>query len=333
MPVTVRASAPTRVDLAGGTLDLWPLCHLLERPAVTVNVALARPAEATVELRDDGIVEVRSIDRGETVQCDVDRLSHERLGLATRLVEAIAPDRSMTVTLKSNVPVQSGLGGSSALSVALGAALLRVVGREVDADAYLRFIQNFETRLLALPTGYQDYYPPLFGGLVALEATFDGVVRTPIDGGLDFLREHLLLVDTRMDHESGMNNWEVLRGFLDGEFEVRAALNRINHCAHRMRDAVRTCDLAGAAAALDDEWNARRTLAPVVSNERIESLIAAAKGAGALAGKVCGAGGGGCIIFFVPSDAREAVERAIGAQDGGVIAFEPATTGLTLEDG
>ena len=135
MPATVHATAPTRVDLAGGTLDLWPLCHLLECPAVTVNVALARPAEVTVELRDDGIVEVRSVDRGETVRYDVDRIRHERLGLATRLVEAIAPNHSLTVTLKSNVPAQSGLGGSSALSVALGAALLRIVGREVEADA------------------------------------------------------------------------------------------------------------------------------------------------------------------------------------------------------
>ena len=98
MPVTAHASAPTRVDLAGGTLDLWPLCHLLEAPAMTVNVALALRAEATVTARDDGIVEIRSVDLGQVVQCDVDRLRHDRLGLATRLVEALAPNRSLTVT-------------------------------------------------------------------------------------------------------------------------------------------------------------------------------------------------------------------------------------------
>jgi len=333
MPVTAHASAPTRVDLAGGTLDLWPLCHLLEAPALTVNVALALRAEATVTARDDGIVEIRSVDLGQIVQCDVDRLKHDRLGLATRLVEALAPNRSLTVTLRSGVPRQSGLGGSSALSVALGAALLRFCGREVDAEHYLRFIQNFETRLLGLPTGYQDYYPPLFGGAMALEATFDGVVRHALDGGPAFLREHLLLADTRLDHESGMNNWEVLRGFLDGEFEVRASLNRINQCAYRMRDAVEACDLPAAARALDDEWTARRTLAPIVSNERIDALIAAAKAAGALAGKVCGAGGGGCIVFFVPPGTRADVTAAIEAEEGAVLEFEPALEGLSVQDG
>ncbi|MHC4955001.1 MAG: GHMP family kinase ATP-binding protein [Planctomycetota bacterium] len=330
MSAPIRVLAPTRVDLAGGTLDIWPLCHLLERPARTVNVALDLAAEVIVTPRDDGMVEIVSEDRGEQLRYPVGQPPAERLALATGLVEAMAPGKALHVSLKSHVPRQSGLGGSSALAVALGAALVRLAGEHLDATAFLRYLQNFETRLLGLPTGYQDYYPGVFGSVQTLTATFDGVQRESLAGSSEFVAQHLLLVDTRLDHESGMNNWEVVRAFLDREQGVRASLNRINRCAYRMDAAVRSRDLEATAAALDDEWQARRTLAPVVSNERIEALIAAARGAGALAGKVCGAGGGGCIAFVAIPDRHAAIRAAIEAEGGAVLAFGIDECGLDV---
>ena len=329
----IRSYAPTRIDLAGGTVDIWPICHLLDAPGKTVNAALHLAAEATVESRDDGHVTIRSEDLDREIRYAIGNPPSDELALATGLVQSLTPRRSLAVTLRSTVPPQSGLGGSSALSVALGSALFHAAGRTLDAPTFLRYLQNFETRLLGLPTGYQDYYPGVFGGIQALTATYDGIQRVSYPDSIEFLDNHVVLADTRLDHESGMNNWEVVRAFLDGAADVRASLNRINACAYEMEAAIAASDLDAAARALDTEWQARRTLAPVVSNDRIESLIAAAKDAGALAGKVCGAGGGGCVVFLAEPDKRDAVGAAIESAGGARIDVRIDDDGLRLEDG
>ncbi len=316
----ITATAPARVDLAGGTLDIWPLCHLLERPGLTVNCAIDRRARAEAEERTDGLVVVESVDRNERVSHPADALRHDRLGIATRLAEAIAPGMALHLRIESRVPPGSGLGGSSALSVAIAAALAALRGDALAGEALRELVQTTETRVLGLPTGYQDYYPAIRGGVNAIGATERGIVVTPIPGAEAFLRRHLVVVDTGIEHASGMNNWEVVRRFLDGDEQTRRNLNRINECSYAMREALLARDLAATARALDAEWSARRDLAPVVSNPRIESCIADARRRGALAAKICGAGGGGGLALLVP--------EAQGFTGG--LPFRPDAEGVTV---
>lgn len=315
----ISASAPARIDLAGGTLDIWPLCHLLGRPALTVNLAIDLRAHASVEARTDGQLEILSEDKDETVRMPVDAITHERLSLATRMVEWFGPGDGITVRMRSTVPPGSGLGGSSALAVALAGALGRLRDRKWDREV----LQNIETTVLDAPTGYQDYYPPLHGGVNVLEATAAGVSVERIEGGDTFLGDHLLLVDTQIEHHSGLTNWEVVRRFLDGDAGVRAALGGIAEVSAAMAAAISARDLAGVAEALNREWDLRRKLSPVVTNERIDAMVEQAREAGALAAKVCGAGGGGCLVFVVDD-----TEQALGV--GAPVAFRPDSAGLTV---
>jgi len=325
----IRASAPTRIDLAGGTVDVWPVCLALGRPAVTTNLALGLRAEAVVRETGDGTLAVVSHDRAEEVRLPADALRHDRLGLVTRMVEWFGVGSGLAVETRSAVPPQSGLGGSSALAVALAGALGRIRGEpEVD----LRLVQGVETALLGLPTGYQDYYPPLLGGANALTATVAGVEVERLEGAEEFLAAHLRLADTRIAHESGMNNWEIVKRFLDGDPSVRSSLQAIAGAAEAMRDAVRARDLDGVAAALDADWRERRRLAPVVTNERVEALAAAARAAGALAAKVCGAGGGGCMVLVVRDAEDRAIDRAIEDAGGRMVPFDPDPRGLQVEE-
>ena len=322
----VRASAPTRIDLAGGTIDIWPVCYALDRPALTVNLAIDIRVEVDAEATDDGFLEVVSLDRGEEVRLPVDRIEHGRLGLATRHAAWFGAGDGLRIRTRSAAPPQSGLGGSSALGVALAGALGKLRDRPWD----LTLVQNIETALLGFPTGYQDYRPAFHGGVNALAAVPEGVRVDRIDGGEEFLAAHLLLADTRIAHESGMNNWEVTKRFLDGDAMVRRAMNSINDCARRLRDALAARDVDGFAAALNDEWAERRRLAPVVSNTRIESMIAAARDAGALGAKICGAGGGGCMVVVARNAARDAVREALERTGGAVLDFRPDADGLTV---
>ncbi|MDH3590472.1 MAG: hypothetical protein OER88_01240 [Planctomycetota bacterium] len=325
----IIGSAPTRVDLAGGTIDVWPVCFSLEAPAVTVNLAINLCAHVTVEETHDGVIHVRSEDRDEEVSLPVDALTHDRLGLVTRHVAHFGAGDGLRIVTHSGVPPQSGLGGSSTLGVALAGALGKLRGHAYT----LRTIQDIETALLRVPTGYQDYVPPLHGGCNVIEPTPGGLSIEPIAGAGTFLRRHLVLVDTSISHHSGMNNWEVVKRFLDGDADVVRGMNAIRACAAAMADALRAGDLAATAEALRGEWSARRHLAPVVSNDRIESILGAAEGAGALAGKVCGAGGGGCLILLAHDAQDEAIVRAVENAGGSVLAFEPDNDGLRVDYG
>jgi len=299
----IHASAPARVDLAGGTLDIWPLCHLLSRPAVTVNVAIDRRAEAWVEEREDGWVEIHSEDRRESVRVPAARLGHDRLPIATRLVAWFGAGRGLSIRMRSAVPPGSGLGGSSTLAVALAAALAELRGRRFAGDAFREFVQTVETTIVRTPTGYQDYVPAIHGGVNAITASIDGIHVEPVEGALEFLSRHLVLLDTGVEHRSGLNNWEVVKRFIDGDRGTVDALEAIAACAARMREALLAQDLEAVAAALDEEWTLRRRLSPLVTNDAVEAAVAAAHDGGALAAKVCGAGGGGCLAALVPDAA------------------------------
>jgi D-glycero-alpha-D-manno-heptose-7-phosphate kinase len=322
----IRASAPSRIDLAGGTIDIWPVCLSLDRPAVTVNLAIDLRAEAEVEETADSLLYVRSEDRGEEIRLPVDEVRHDRLGLFTRLAAHFGLGSGLSLRLRSRVPPQSGLGGSSALAVALAAALARLRGVALD----LKVVQDLETTLLKTPTGYQDYYPPLRGGLNALTAVPGGVEVERLPEGPKFLAPHLLLVDTGIAHESGLTNWEVVRRFFDGDRGVREGTNRIAAAAARLRDAARARDLEGVAGALREEWDTRRRLSPVVTNAPLEALSEAALGAGALAAKVCGAGGGGCMVIVAPDAGDPRLLGAVRAAGGTPVPFHPTEEGLEL---
>ena len=164
-------------------------------------------------------------------------------------------------------------------------------------------------------------YPPILGGLNVLRARPEGVEIERIEAAEEFLARHLVLVDTHIEHESGMNNWEVFRRFIGGDADVRAALNTINDCSTRMAKAVAACDLRAAAEALRDEWAARKRLAPVVTNATIDAVVADALGLGALGAKICGAGGGGCLALLV-EDASIPLSNKVD--------FRPASDGLRV---
>jgi D-glycero-alpha-D-manno-heptose-7-phosphate kinase len=324
----ILSSAPTRIDLAGGTIDVFPVCHALERPAVTVNLAIDLRARVEVTPTGDDFVEVISVDRGERVRLPVKELRHDRLGLATRLIEWFAPADALRVRTSCAAPPRSGLGGSSALAVALGGALAALRGAPFGIDV----ARNVETAHLKVPTGYQDYYPAWHGGVLALTAAPGGIEVERLARAGEFLGRHLMLADTRIQHSSGINNWEIVKRFCDGDADVVRSLNAINACAVRMRAAVSRGDLDGVAAALNDEWDERRRLAPVVTDRKIDAMIGAARRAGARAAKVCGAGGGGCLVLLVDQPGDPRVAAALEAEGGTLIDVRPDQSGLKVDE-
>jgi D-glycero-alpha-D-manno-heptose-7-phosphate kinase len=234
------------------------------------------------------------------------------------------------ITTECSAPAGSGLGGSSALGIALAAALDRYTGRGLAPEPLLALTRAIETQVLRIPTGEQDYHPALRGGVLALHYSVEGTRAERLAADTGELRRRTVLVDSGLSRSSGISNWDVLKRYLDGDAVVREALAGIVRAARAMRAALVAGDWDGAGAALGEEWDHRRRLSGMVTTPEIDRLIESAADAGAVAGKVCGAGGGGCLVLWVRDGRRAAVEERVRRAGGRVLDFHYVDRGVQV---
>lgn len=328
----IEAVAPARIDLAGGTLDLWPL-HVLHPGSSTVNLAIDRFAGCRVRRADKGL-RVSSRDRGfeKRAESAAELLADPRTALVGSLLEALEIREPLEIEFWSGVPFGSGLGGSSALAVALLGALENVSPRDLAGVDRVDFVRDVETRVLGKPAGVQDYYPPLEGGVHVITFRAGRTTSQRIPADADAWERHLTLFDSGVSHSSGMNNWQILRARLEDDRDVTKNLEGVRHAAEAMSEAVRRSDFPRMGEALRKEWQARRRLAPVVSTPLIERAITSAVEGGAWGGKACGAGGGGCVVFLSPPDRTGDVRRALSQlPEGQVVPVRVVEEGLRVK--
>jgi len=327
--VRIQTSAPTRIDLAGGTIDIWPL-YLFHPGAQTLNAAISLRASARIERRDDLRIVIRSEDTGATVEADDWRelWNPTELRLLSLLVHFFEV-RGITLTTSSQSPAGAGIAGSSALNVAVCAALADWKRMHYDPEGLLQVAMNVEARAINVPTGLQDYRPALYGGVAAVELDVDGVRRVPLHVDLTELQRRIVLCYTGEPRNSGTNNWEITKKHIDGDRFVFDCFERIRDTALAMRAALEKSDWDGVGRAIGEEWENRKRLAPGVTTPAIEDLIARAMAQGATAAKVCGAGGGGCLFSYGPPEARERIRTALAAGGARILDFTFERHGLT----
>jgi D-glycero-alpha-D-manno-heptose-7-phosphate kinase len=327
----ISSSAPTRIDLAGGTLDIWPL-YLFHERAQTLNAAISLRAHANIAPRTDGRLRLESIDTGKTV--DVarwqDLADSQGLPLLSRLA-AFFRAENLTLRTRGESPAGAGIAGSSALNVAVCGALAEWAGMTLDGEKLLTIAMNVEAQVINVPTGLQDYRPAYYGGVSAIELLPDGVKRVALAVDPDALQRRIVLAYTGAPHFSGTNNWEITKRHIDGDRHVFDCFERIIAAAGGVRDALTRGDWTALAAAIALEWEARKQLAPGVTTPLIETLIAAAMAAGARAAKVCGAGGGGCLFCLTDPNDAPAVAQALAAGGARILEFRIETEGLRIQ--
>ncbi|MEW6347798.1 MAG: hypothetical protein AB1646_01940 [Thermodesulfobacteriota bacterium] len=326
--------APNRIDLAGGTTDIYPLCLFMDG-GCTVNVSISVLSTAVVELSPDPVITLISEDQGESVRCrnPSDLPVEGPLGLIGRAVRAVSPGPGLVIRTRNHAPKGSGLGASSALLVALLRGLFQVRNQEITRRDIIDLAADIETANLGVPTGKQDYVAAAYGGVSAIEFRHGGFLRqTFSDDSLlpEALEQRLILAYTGEGHFSGMNNWEITKRYIDNTDEVRETLHRIRDVAVEMKRSLLREQWDELPRFVEREWELRRTLAPGVTTERIDRIMGAARNAGALAGKVCGAGGGGCMITMVDPDRRDAVREAMKAAGAELMPFRIDRQGLRV---
>ena len=356
---SILSRAPTRIDLAGGTVDIWPLYLFLENP-VTLNLGIDLFAEARLELepvRDGNQARVKLRSEDQNIETTLNwkdiatASAHPALDLHLRLiryfVQRITPansasmDCQFTLSTRAKSPAGAGLGGSSALSVAIIGALSAwqngsVAPAEIG-ESLIQIVRDVETTVIQVPAGLQDYYGAMFGGLQSLRWKPAVHQRTSLDTTiLSELEKRLLLFYSGQSRNSGINNWALFKNFIDKKEGVREKFSGITGATRTLESALVARDWKAAGKAIADEWEVRRTLASGISTPEMDQAFAAARKMAPVSGKVCGAGGGGCFFIYSPEDLskgdlRPRIEAEFARTGIRPLAFRAVPHGLEVQ--
>ena len=325
----IRSIARCRVDLAGGTLDIWPL-GAMHPGSVTVNLAVDLQVEVRLSPRDREYV-VR--------QDGATRRSPDARGLladpSTALAGLVALELDLppiALELLSASPRGAGLGASSALTVALLAAgeMLRDRRLRLTPEHRAAVARDLEARMMGLPTGMQDHLPGQLGGALSIEHRAGGVRIVRLDADLEALGARLVVAYTGQSHFSAANNWSILRRRFEGDPPTIERLDRIRDVARELPAAIEAGDWPAIGSLMAEEWRARRGLAPEVTTPALDALLERCRELGAWGGKACGAGGGGSIAVLAPPERRPAIEAVLVSAGARPLAAPPTERGLEV---
>jgi D-glycero-alpha-D-manno-heptose-7-phosphate kinase len=315
----VMTRTPLRVSFAGGGTDI---AEFFEHDYGAVfSSAIANYIYVTVKRHSPLFNEpIRiSYSKSEEVQ-EIDEIENDIVRESLRLLEIEPPIYISTV---GDHPASAGLGGSSSFAVGLLHALHAFRGERVSAGQLAEEASSVEIDLLGQPIGKQDQYAAAFGGLNLFRFHPTGAVTVEperlSDGTLQRLFEHLMLFWTGHQHEAGKILAEQKQLILDKS----ESLVQMRDHAHALHELVQNgLDVVRFGRILDESWQLKRELASTITNEAIDDWYGRGLEAGAHGGKLCGAGGGGCLLFVVDHPDRDSVRTALSELIEVPIAYE-----------
>jgi D-glycero-alpha-D-manno-heptose-7-phosphate kinase len=323
----VRARAPLRLGFGGGGSDLSPYCE--QHGGYVLNATIARYVYATLEPREDGHVRFVAADQARAWQGSADDELKVGAGLElhravyVRMVRQFNAGRPLPVTLTTvgDIPPGSGLGSSSTLVVAMVKSFVELLNLPLgDYDvAHLAF--EIERRDVGMTGGRQDQYAATFGGVNFMEFYADDrVVVNPLrikSWVLSELEASIVLFYTGVSRASATIIEEQIKNIgSDASPEALEAMHRMKAEALSMKESLLRGDLRRFFQAINASWESKKRTAHAISTPRIETIYRHAMAAGALGGKLSGAGGGGVMMFFVSPERRMDVHRALQADEG-----------------
>ncbi len=320
MPSIIRARAPLRLGLAGGGTDVSPYCDTYG--GAIINVTIDKYAYASIQRRTDDQVEFNSIDL-ETIETFPayglipadSRLALHR-GVYNRIVTQFNGGRPIPITFSTHVdaPMGSGLGSSSALVVAMVAAMCELLMIPLGEYDIARLAFDIERVDLGLRGGRQDQYAATFGGFNFMEFHADErVVVNPLrirPHVHNELESSLLLTFTGASRESAKIISAQSQSVSSGGSSLEA-MHQLKIEATQMKEALLFGSMPKVAEILASGWEAKKRTSPTVSTPEVEQLFDVALRNGAMAGKLSGAGGGGFAMFVVDPDRRPLLQKLI----------------------
>lgn len=324
----IRARAPLRLGLAGGGTDVSPYCDIYG--GYVLNATIDRYAYAVIKTLDDPIIrlvaadkEIQSVNAVDaSLSLDGELDLHK--AVYNHMVRHYNGGKPIPLELSTfcDAPVGSGLGSSSTLVVVMIRAFAELLNLPLDDYKIARLAYKIERVDCGLQGGRQDQYSATFGGFNFMEFyAGERAVINPLrikNWIICELEASLILFFTGVSRESANIIADQSSNVKSGSTDALEAMHGIKREALMMKECLLSGDFTGLVESMRMGWENKKRSAETVSNSRIDEIYAKAIEAGALAGKVSGAGGGGFMLFFVPTEKRMDVVRALSVLGGAV---------------
>jgi len=329
--MTIRSKAPVRVDFAGGTTDLSPFREV--EGGVVVNAAISRYAYCSLRSTANNGVRLTSDDLQQYVEAaTIKELEYDgNLDLVKAAVRRLGLEGGLDIIVRCDAPPGAGTGSSASVGVALLGALaeLRQMRDHSPPPRMSRHdLADMACELegeLGIVGGKQDQYAAALGGINYMEFYAQGRVAVReielAPATVEELEKHLVLCYSGESRLSGDTNERMISAYRRGEPKVVEALRTVKRVAQDVQVALLAGDLPAFGELLEEETAARVQLHQGVMTPAMARLLAAGREAGAIGGKVCGAGGGGCLLFMSAPDQEGNVRRAVEAAGGRILDF------------
>jgi D-glycero-alpha-D-manno-heptose-7-phosphate kinase len=330
---TFRAKAPLRISFAGGGTDVSPYPE--ERGGAVLNATIDKFAYATLLARTgSGAARVHSLD------FDVDAVYHAPEDFVFNgeldLVKAVLRhflrhDQEIEVFLHSDAPPRTGLGSSSTMTVALTGLFQRYLRLPLTTYEVAELAYRIERVELGDPGGRQDQYAAAFGGFNFIEFTKNSTVVNPLRIDPEVLHElayRLMLCYTGTTRYSAQIIESQTKAYRSGRAETVEALDQTKQLAFDMKKELLTGNLDAMGRLLHESWEAKKKFTEAVTNPEIDQMYSLARSAGALGGKLTGAGGGGYLLLFCDFRRRKEVAKAVTRAGGRIVDFAFSQEGV-----
>jgi len=328
-PILTRARAPVRISFSGGGSDLT--YYFVDRPGAALSTTVALYSHATLIPRADQEINIYSedLDTHEHFASIMDLLKSPDRSLLTSVVSVIKPDFGFDLYVRSDFPVGSGLGGSSAVATAVVASFneMRLDHWSTYEMAELAF--HAERVCFGIAGGWQDQYASAFGGfnLIELDGKKNLVHAIRMEPNiLNELEECLILCDSHIKHDSGKLH-EQQRVTISQDDNAHQVTQMVSLCRQMHKHLIRG-ELMDFGRNLDEAWRLKRSFSASISTPKIDAIYEAALDAGALGGKLLGAGAGGFFLFFVQPQYRQQVARCLRELNCTLSSFRFETGGV-----
>ena len=323
----ISVKSPTRIDLAGGTLDCWPLFNFVS-DCVTINVSvdIYTHVRLTPHLASKVEIHLEDLAYQKTFKSldDLFACQDSEIRLVQMLARFFQPPSGFQLSTKSESPIGGGLGGSSSLLISLMKAFARWTDQKFSMAEAVEIAHNIEASLLRKPTGTQDYVPAWQPGLYAIGYGPRGMKPHRMDSvAAEKMAERITLVYTGQPHHSGLNNWQVLKHAIEGHSATLEALHELRDVALATWTVLQRGELDELARCFRRELECRLKLAEAFSSPEILRLEKIAHQVGSEALKICGAGGGGCVFVWSQAKKQKDVQRALESEGFQVLKAQP----------
>lgn len=319
--------APTRIDLAGGTIDIWPLYCFFEN-SKTINIAINGYVEIICKIIKDKFL-IKEKDNFFEFN-KLEEIKDTGYSIFYH-VFSYFDLKGFKVEILNMPPKMSGLGGSSSLLVCLLKGISFLLNKKIKNELLIKIGRDLEAKNMGYPTGTQDFYPPIYGGGICIKYEIGKEMWEKIKG-LYGIKKNFLIYNTKVPHHSGKQNFDVLKkAILNKKGKTFKNLKEISRIANEVYFNLKKKNFKTVGKLIAEEWDLRKELSPEFNHPEIEKAIEISKKSGAWGWKPCGAAGGGSIVFLVPEEKKDDLIEKLKLLKGEVLPYNIVFKGIEFK--